>query len=54
MNRSERAEQLAQTKEMLANKYERLVKVTKSQPKRQQFRHRVDSLRRQAQQLREA
>jgi hypothetical protein len=54
MNRTERAEQLAQTKEMLADKYERLAKTTKSKPKRQRFRHRFESLRRQAQRIRES
>lgn len=53
MNRSERAERLAQTKELLADKYERLVKSANSKPKRQRFKHRVESLRCQARQLRE-
>ena len=53
MKRCERAEQLAETKEKLAAKYERLVKTANSKPKRQRFKHRVESLRRQARQLRE-
>ena len=53
MNRSQRNEQLAQTKETLAAKYERLAKTTGSKPKRKRFRHRVASLQTQAKQLRE-
>ena len=54
MKRSERAERLARTKEQLAEKYERLIKAASSKPKRQRFKHRVESLRRQARRLREA
>lgn len=53
MDQHARTEQLVRTKLQLADKYERLAKVTTSKPKRKQFLHKTAKLRSQASHLRE-